>query len=98
PGWPEDRRATPSGQVQDDWRVVRGALALALLPVDERVRHPRRQRWRAEREVDPHAAPLLEAQLRVVPVGVDTRAGGVLARQVADPGVQDRLEGRPFRR
>ena len=62
-------------QLDDHRRVVAGALALALLAVDERPAGPRGQRGRAEDEVDPHALAAGEAQLRVVPVRVDARAG-----------------------
>ena len=59
-----------------------------------------RRGWRtrgAEDEVDPHALALGEAQLRVVPVGVGARPGGVRAGDVGETGVEDGLEGGPLR-
>src|SRR5690606_31796085 len=80
PGAPRGR----SVQLGDDRGVVRGALALALLPVDPRTGHPVGQRRGAEQEVDPHALLLREGQALVVPEGVDAGAGGVRADHVGE--------------
>ena len=65
----------PLRQLDDHRGVVAGALALALLAVDQRAGDPVRQRRRGQHEVDPHALAAGEAQLGVVPVGVDPGPG-----------------------
>src|SRR3954452_22034472 len=55
------------GEVDHDRSVIAGALALALLTVDERTGDPPGQCGGGEHEVDAHALAAGEAQLRVVP-------------------------------
>ena len=88
------RRLPSSGlDLEDDGGVVRGALALALLAVDGGADDAPGEGGGAEREVDAHALALLEAQLRVVPVGEGAGLVRVRSHDVAEAGVDDTLEG-----
>ena len=51
---------------------------------------------RAQDEVDPHAASLLEGESGVVPVGEGAGLRGVRPDDVDEPGVEDGLERRPL--
>src|SRR3954452_15107911 len=56
-------------QVDDERRVVRRLRALAGVAVDDAPRHPLGHRRGREREVDAHAAVLVEVAGAVVPIG-----------------------------
>src|SRR5688572_2908517 len=82
---PPDRGAGASvGQLDDHRRVVAGALALALLAVDQRARRAGGEGGGAQDEVDPHALAPREAQAHVVPVRVDPGARRVRADDVGE--------------
>ena len=81
------------GDLEDDGRVVGRTLALALLAVDGGPDDAVGEGGGAQREVDAHALALLEAQLRVVPVGEGAGLARVRAHDVAEAGVDDALEG-----
>ena len=83
-------------EVDDHRSVVGGALAGALVAVDEGAGDARGEGGRAEDEVDAHAAVPLEALAVVVPVGEDVGAGGVRADDVDPAVVEERLERRAF--
>ncbi len=52
--------------------MVRGALALARVPVDESPAHSVGQGLRQQHEVDPHAPVIVEVTGAVIPPGVKT--------------------------
>ena len=51
----------------------------------------------AEDEVDPHTLLFREAELRVIPVGVDAGPRGVRADDILEAGLLEGVEGGPLR-
>ena len=49
------------GNVDDDWHMIRRALALTLIPIDLSLNHTRRQRGGGVHKVNAHALILREA-------------------------------------
>src|SRR5438105_2220286 len=61
-------RVIASGELQNDWRVVRGLLPCARSLIDLTALEPRLQIWREQEVVDADAAVALERLAEIVPV------------------------------